>query len=67
MAKITLEAARVNTRLTQQELADKMGVSRATVNNWETGKTEMKTAYLYMFCGITGFTEDEILLPEKST
>ena len=67
MAKITLEAARVNTRLTQQELADKMGVSRATVNNWETGKTEMKAAYLYMFCGITGFTEDEILLPEKST
>lgn len=67
MAKITLEAARVNTRLTQQELADKMGVSRATVNNWETGKTEMKTAYLYMFCGITGFTEDEILLPVKST
>lgn len=67
MAKITLEAARVNTRLTQQELADKMGVSRATVNNWETGKTEMKTAYLYMFCGITGFSEDEILLPVKST
>lgn len=67
MAKVTVEAARVNAGLTQSELAEKMGVSRSTVINWESGKTEMKTAYLYMFCGITGFTEDDILLPTKST
>lgn len=67
MAKISLEAARVNTKLTQAELAEKMGVSRQTVVDWESGKREMKTAYLYMFCGITGFTEDDILLPIKST
>lgn len=67
MAKISLEAARVNANLTQAELADKMGVSRATVIDWESGKREMKTAYLYMFCGITGFSEDDILLPLKST
>ncbi len=67
MAKITLEAARVNTGLTQADLAEKMGVSRQTVLDWESGKREMKTAYLYMFCGITGFSEDDILLPIKST
>ena len=67
MAKITLEAARVNTGLTQAELADKMGVSRSTVIDWESGKREMKTAYLYMFCRLTGFSEDDILLPKKST
>ena len=67
MAKITIEAARVNSGLTQAELAEKMGVSRTTVINWERGKSEMKTAYLYMFCGITGFSEDDILLPIKST
>ena len=67
MAKITLEAARVNTGLTQAELADKMGVSRSTVIDWESGKREMKTAYLYMFCRLTGFSEDDILLPVKST
>jgi len=67
MAKITLEAARVNTGLTQAELADKMGVSRSTVIDWESGKREMKTAYLYMFCRLTGFSEDDILLPIKST
>ena len=67
MAKMTLEAARVNTGLTQADLAEKMGVSRQTVLDWESGKREMKTAYLYMFCGITGFSEDDILLPIKST
>ena len=67
MAKITLEAARVNTGLTQAELAERMGVSRQTVLDWESGKREMKTAYLYMFCAITGFSEDDILLPVKST
>lgn len=67
VAKITLEAARVNAGFTQAELAEKMGVSRATVINWEAGKSDMKAAYLYMFCGLTGLTEDDILLPEKST
>lgn len=67
MQKITLEAARVNSGLTQGEMAKKIGVSRATVNQWEKGKTMMKPVYLYMFCGITGFSEDDIILPEKST
>jgi DNA-binding XRE family transcriptional regulator len=44
-----------------------MGVSRQAVINWESGKSVMKTAYFYMFCRITGFSEDDILLPEKST
>lgn len=67
MAKITLEAARVNTKLTQEELAKKMGVSRQSVIDWESGKREMRTPYLYLFCNITGFSEDDILLPSKST
>ena len=67
MAKITMEAARVNAGFTQATLADKMGVSRSTVIDWESGKREIKTAYLYMFCRLTGFSEDDILLPIKST
>ncbi len=67
MAKITLAAARTNAGLTQQEIADKMGVSRSSVINWENGKSEMKTAYLIAFCQITGFGVNDILLPTKST
>lgn len=67
MAKIPFNAARVAAGLTQQELADKMGVSRSTVNDWETGKREIRTAYLYLFCSITGFSEDDIILPNIAT
>lgn len=65
--KIPMNAARVAAGLTQEELADKMGVSRSTVIDWESGKREIKTAYFYMFCRLTGFSEDDILLPKKST
>jgi len=67
MAKIPLNAARVAAGLTQEELGEKMGVSRQTIINWETGKQEMKTVYLYAFCHVTGFSEDDILLPKMST
>lgn len=65
--KISLEAARVNAKLTQQELADKMGVSRESVRAWETGAREMKTAYFYMFCDIVGVSKDYIFLPSEFT
>ena len=67
MAKMTLEAARVNKGLTQEQLADKMGVSRSSVIDWENGKRAMRPAYVYLFCHITGVTEDDILLPEITT
>lgn len=67
MAKIPMKAARVAAGFTQDELADKMGVSRQTVIDWESGKRKIKPVYLYMFCGVTGFSEDDILLPIMST
>ncbi len=67
MSKITLTAARVNSGLTQEEIAEKMGVSRSTIIAWENGKKEMRPAYLYAYCHITGFSEDDILLPKMST
>lgn len=67
MAKISLEAARVNANLTQAELAEKMGVSKQSVFDWENGKRRMKPAYLYLFCSITGFDEEDILLPKITT
>lgn len=67
MPKITLEAARVNTKLTQAEMAEKMGVSRETILNWENGKRRMRAPYLYLFCQITGFHVDDIILPTTSS
>lgn len=67
MAKITLEAARVNAGYTQGKMAEKLGVSRATVNAWENGRAEIKAHHLYAFCYVTGFSTDDILLPKMST
>lgn len=39
--KITIKAARVNANLTQQEVADKLKVSKHTIINWEKGRTKV--------------------------
>ena len=44
--KISLKAARVNADLTQQEAADKLGISKHTVINWELGRTKPKKCVL---------------------
>ena len=68
MARITMEAARVNAGLTQDKIAAKMGISHSFYNNIETGKvTEIKPVYIYAFCQITGFSPDDIILPSEST
>ena len=60
--KISLAAARVNAKLTQEDVAKKMGVSKNTIVNWETGKVEMKPAQFKMYCLVVGAPEDIIFL-----
>lgn len=67
MSKISLAAARVNAKLTQEEMAEKLGVARQTYHAWESGKADMKAAYFIAFCSITGFSTDDIFLPNEST
>ena len=62
--KLTMKAIRINANLTQQELADAMGVSRSSVIAWETGKTQPSTVCLMAFCYVTNVTLDDISLPE---
>lgn len=38
--QISLAAARVNAKLTQRDVAQHMKVSKQTIVNWESGKTE---------------------------
>ena len=61
--KITMEAARVNAGLTQQGIADKMGVSRGTIIQWEKGKVIPKPAQFRFFCELCEAPIDCILLP----
>lgn len=61
--KISLKAARVNANLSQEEVARKMKKSKVTINNWESGKTEIDYGNLNELCRLYSVTMDDILLP----
>lgn len=62
--KISLAAARVNAKMTQEEVAKKMKVTKNTIVNWEKGKVEMKPAQFYLYCEIVKAPRDIIFLPK---
>lgn len=64
---ISLAAARVNAKLTQEEVANKMKIGKRTIINWEKGATTPSFADLGMLSEIYGIPIDNIFLPEKST
>ncbi len=64
--KITIAAARVNSKLNQREFAEKIGVSLATVTNWEKGKTEPDASQLREISRLSGIPMDYIFIPKES-
>lgn len=67
MAGYTLKAARVNANMTQQELADKLGVSRHSLSTWETGRVKVSRRTLLAISSLTGCDVDDFILPEELT
>ena len=45
--KISLAAARVNAGYTQKEAAEKLTMSKRTLNRWENGKTAPHSRQVY--------------------
>lgn len=67
MARMTLEAARRNVKLTQKEAAKKLGVSNGTLCNWENGVSFPDTRYVDKLCDLYGLSYDDIIfLPNNS-
>ncbi len=60
--KISLKAARVNANFTQQEVANKLQISKHTVINWEKGKIKPKFAYLKVLSELYGIDIDYIFI-----
>lgn len=61
--RISMAAARVNAKLTQSDVAEKMQVSKQTIVNWENGKVIPGPAQFAMFCEICKAPKDAIFLP----
>lgn len=65
--QISLAAARVNAGMTQDEVAKKMGVTRATIISWEKGKVIPGIPEMEMLSRTYGIPQDYIFLPCYST
>ena len=59
--KVTLKAARVNKGLNQQDAADALGISRTTLQSWETYKSFPTVAQLPRIEKVYGVKGDDII------
>jgi len=64
--QISLAAARVNAKLTQEDVAREMRISKQTICNWENGKSEPSLEQARKLSGIYDMPLDNIFLPQKS-
>ncbi|MBO4701101.1 MAG: helix-turn-helix transcriptional regulator [Lachnospiraceae bacterium] len=66
MKNLKLKAARAALDLSQQDLADKVGVSRQTINAIEKGDYNPTINLCRSICKVLGKTLDEIFWEEES-
>lgn len=64
--KISLEAVRVNAKMTQKEWAKTLGVTVGTVVNWEKGDTEPSLSQVRKMSELSGIPLDFIFVPDTS-
>ena len=62
--KITLKAARVNAELTLDDVAERIGKSKQSIENWENGKTPIKYSDLLKLSEIYEMPIQYIRVPE---
>lgn len=61
MPKITLAAARKNKNLTQQEVADFIGVCKGSIVKWENGYAEPSVSKALKLCALYEMSINDIL------
>ena len=67
LLRISLPAARVNAGLTQEQAAEKIGVTRQTIINWEKGKVAPRVPEMYMISNVYDIPQENIFIPTEST
>lgn len=67
MYTVSLEAARVNAKLSQREAAAKLGINVTTLSNWERGKTSPDADKFKQLCALYHCPIDLIFLGKKLT
>ena len=65
--KLTLKAARINCNLTQQEAANKIGVTIDTIGNWERAKSFPNALHIRRIEEVYGVPYDNLIFLPDST
>ena len=60
-----ISLARKKAGLSQEQLGEKLGVSRQAVSKWESGQTNPDVAYITEMCRLLGVSADWLLLGEE--
>lgn len=58
--KITLEAARINAKLTLEEAATALGIHKQTLFNWERDSSSIKVSFLPKIAEVYKYPTDYI-------
>ena len=66
MLQISLASARVNAKMTQEEVAKAIKVSKNTIVNWENGRSEPKSSQIRELSELYNIPIDNIFIPCKS-
>lgn len=61
--QLSLKSLRVNAGLTQQDVADRLGVSRQSVSNWESEGEKPKDVVIYALAYLYEANIDQIRVP----
>ena len=61
--QITLKAARVNAELTLDDVAERIGKSKQSIENWENGKTPIKYSDLIKLSELYEMPVEYIRMP----
>lgn len=63
----TFRQLRFDANLTQQHMADKLGVDRTTVTKWESGDGYPRTRTLPQVAALLGCTEGDVIAAINAT
>ena len=63
--QVSLKAMRINSNLKQNEVAERVGVTVKTVQNWENNVSAPDAIQFAKLCNIFQCSRDDIFLPDN--
>lgn len=63
--QVSMKAMRVNSEMKQSDVAERLGVTVKTLQNWENGVSAPDAIQFAQLCRIFGCSRDDIFLPDN--